>query len=111
MLKLRRFLLPEGVLSTPRSEGFWTPEALQDRIDIWDYIAIDNPSAAQKMDLIFSASASRLADHPQMGRTGKTTGAREWVVHASYRMVYEISDESIWILALVHTSRLWPLVR
>ena len=90
---------------------FWTPEALQDRIDIWDYIAVDNPSAALKIDLIFSASASRLADHPQMGRTGKTTGTREWVVHASYRMVYEISDESIRILALVHTSRLWPLVR
>jgi toxin ParE1/3/4 len=33
------------------------------------------------------------------------------VVHASYRMVYEISNESVWILALIHTSRLWPLVR
>ena len=74
---------------------FWTPEALQDRIDIWDYISVDNPSAALKIDLIFSESASRLADHPQMGRTGKTTVTREWVVHASYRMVYEVSDESI----------------
>ena len=90
---------------------FWTPEALQDRIDIWDYIAADNPSAAARMDVVFSNSALRLAEHPQMGRSGKTAGTREWVVHASYRMVYEIMNESVWILALVHTSRLWPLVR
>ena len=90
---------------------FWTPEALQDRIDIWDFIAADNPLAAAHLDAIFSNAASRLAEHPQIGRIGKTSGMREWVVHASYRMVYEISDESVWILALIHTSRLWPLVR
>ncbi len=56
---------------------FWTPEALQDRIDIWDFIAADNPLAAANLDAIFS--------------------------NAAY--------ESVWILALIHTSRLWPLVR
>ena len=90
---------------------FWAPEALQDRIDIWDFIAADNPLAAVNLDAIFSTAASRRAEHPQIGRIGKTTGTREWVVHASYRMVYEISNESVWILALIHTSRLWPLVR
>ena len=90
---------------------FWAPEALQDRIDIWDFIAADNPLAAANLDAIFSTAASRLAEHPQIARIGKTTGTRELVVHASYRMVYEISNESVWILALIHTSRLWPLVR
>jgi toxin ParE1/3/4 len=90
---------------------FWTPEALQDRIDIWDFVAADNPLAAANLDAIFSTAASRLAEQPQIGRIGKTMGTRELVVHASYRMVYEISNESVWILALIHTSRLWPLVR
>ena len=89
---------------------FWTLEALQDRIDIWDFISADNHLAAANLDAIFSTAASRLAEHPQIGRIGKTAGTREWVVHASYRMVYEISNESVWILALIHTSRLWPLV-
>ena len=89
---------------------FGTLEALQDRIDIWDFISADNHLAAANLEAIFSTAASRLAEHPQIGRIGKTTGTREWVVHASYRMVYEISNESVWILALIHTSRLWPLV-
>ena len=39
----------------------WTPEAEQDRADIWDYIAADNPGASVRMDELFSAAAARLA--------------------------------------------------
>jgi toxin ParE1/3/4 len=38
----------------------WTPEAEQDRADIWDYIASDNVRAAAQMDLFFSDAAARL---------------------------------------------------
>ncbi|HWW72558.1 MAG TPA: type II toxin-antitoxin system RelE/ParE family toxin [Duganella sp.] len=89
----------------------WTPEALQDRSDIWDYIVADNPRAAVHMDELFSAAAGRLADHPRVGRPGKIEGTRELVPHESYRLVYEISGESVWVLALVHTARQWPLIR
>ncbi|HEX7982050.1 MAG TPA: type II toxin-antitoxin system RelE/ParE family toxin [Duganella sp.] len=88
----------------------WTPEALQDRADIWDYIAADNPRAAVHMDELFSAAAGRLADHPRVGRPGKIEGTRELVPHESYRLVYEINDETVWVLALVHTARQWPLI-
>ena len=86
----------------------WTPEALQDRIDVWDYIAADNPQAAARMDALFSDAAAKLVDHPQLGRPGKIHGTRELIPHQSYRLVYEISGETVWMLALVHTSRLWP---
>ena len=89
----------------------WTPEALQDRIDIWDYIAANNPQAAVRMDEIFSDAAIRLAQHPMLGRPGKIQGTRELISHESYRLIYEISDETVWLLALVHTARQWPLVR
>ncbi len=89
----------------------WTPEALQDRVDIWDYIAADNPRAAGRMDELFSDAAARLADHPKIGRTGKIQGTRELVPHESYRLVYEIEQETVWILALVHTAKQWPPVR
>ena len=89
----------------------WTPEALQDRVDIWDYLAADNPQAAVHMDELFSDMAKRLADHPKLGRIGKTQATRELTPHASYRLVYEISEEVVWILALVHTARQWPLIR
>jgi len=89
----------------------WTPEAQQDRAEVWDYIATDNPRAAARMDELFGDAAFRLADHPMLGRQGKIPGTRELLPHESYRLVYEIYDESVWILALVHTARQWPPIR
>ena len=78
----------------------WTPEAEQDRLDVWNYIAADNPAAA-----------ARLARFPLIGRTGTIPGTRELIPHEHYRLVYEIADQIVWLLALVHTSRQWPPVR
>ena len=89
----------------------WAAEALQDRIEIWDYIVADNPGAAVRMDDLFSDSASRLAEHPKLGRSGKVVGTRELVVHEHYRLVYEISNDTVYILTLIHTARLWPPVK
>ena len=86
----------------------WTPEAEQDRVDVWDYIAADNPLAAVRMDTLFSDAAAGLAAHPKLGKAGKIRGTRELIVHESYRLVYEIEEERVWVLALVHTARLWP---
>ncbi|MBO9355918.1 type II toxin-antitoxin system mRNA interferase toxin, RelE/StbE family [Bordetella petrii] len=86
----------------------WTPEALQDRRDIWDYIAQDSETAAARMDALFSQAASRLADYPQLGRPGVITGTRELIPHENYRLVYETTATAVWILALVHVARLWP---
>jgi toxin ParE1/3/4 len=60
------------------------------------------------MDELFSQTAARLADFPLLGHPGLVSGTREFIPHESYRLVYEISDESVWILALVSTSRRWP---
>lgn len=62
----------------------WTPEAEDDRAQIFDYIAADSPRAAVKMDEIFSKSAARLADHPKLGRIGRIPGTREVIPHKSY---------------------------
>ena len=89
----------------------WTPEAQEDRASIWDTIAADNPRAAARIDALFSAAASRLANLPKMGRPGKIPGTRELVPRENDRLVYEIEDETVWILALVHTRRQWPPIR
>ncbi len=66
----------------------WTPEAQQDRTDVWDYIATDNPRAAVQMDELFSDAAAKLANHPMLERSGKIPGTRELIPHESYRLVY-----------------------
>ena len=86
----------------------WTPEALQDRTDIWDTIAADSPTAAVRIDELFSSAVARLTQHPLLGKPGKVSGTRELIPHESYRLVYEVSGETVWILTLIHTSRRWP---
>jgi len=87
---------------------FWTAEAIQDRLDIWEYIAQDNQVAASKMDDLFSTAANWLSDYSKLGKLGKIQGTRELIPHENYRLVYEINNETVWILALIHTSRQWP---
>lgn len=88
----------------------WTPDAEQDRTDIWDYIAADNPVAAASMDDLFSTAAARLAIYPRMGREGLVPGTRELIPHENYRLVYEIDGSTVWILTLVSTTKQWPPV-
>ena len=87
---------------------YWTQAALQDRAEVMDYIAADNPYAAARMDQLFSDAAGKLRQFPLLGQAGKITGTRELVPHENYRLVYEFDGEAVWILALVHTSRQWP---
>jgi addiction module RelE/StbE family toxin len=89
----------------------WTPEARQDRADIWDYLLERDADAAVRIDEMFSATVSRLADHPRLGHEGEIPGTREMTPHRSYRLVYEIDGDVIWILTLIHTKRLWPPLR
>lgn len=87
---------------------FWASAAEQDRADIIDYVSEDNPLAAIRMDELFAEAAGRLADHPHLGQAGQIPGARELIPHESYRLVYEVQGDTVWVLALVHTARMWP---
>jgi len=82
--------------------------AEQDRADIFDYISTDNPWAASRMNQLFDEAADKLAEFPKMGKEGKVPGTREWLPHESYRLVYEIEEDTVWIMALVHTAKQWP---
>ena len=89
----------------------WTPEAQQDRFDIWKYIASDNPRAAAQIDSLFSNTVAELRNQPHMGRHGKVSGTRKLIPHKNYRLVYEVNQQTVWIIALVHTARQWPFVK
>jgi toxin ParE1/3/4 len=83
-------------------------EAKQDRADVWNYLAADNPNAAVRLDEQFSQTADRLGSFPQLGRSGKVAGTREILAHKHYRLIYEIREDAAWITGVVHTPRQWP---
>ena len=86
----------------------WASAAEQDRADIIEFISLDNPIAAVMMDELFAEVALRLEQHPLLGKPGRISGTRELIPHANYRMIYEVQDNQLRILALLHTARLWP---
>lgn len=86
----------------------WAASAEQDRADIIEFISLDNPIAAIHMDELFAEAALRLEEHPLIGKPGRIPGTREVIPHANYRLIYEVQDDQVRILALVHTARLWP---
>jgi addiction module RelE/StbE family toxin len=88
----------------------WSDDAKRDRSDVWNYIAADNPIAAVRLDEQFSQTAHHLGDFPHLGRSSKLAGTREILAHKHYRLIYEIREDAVWIIAVVHTARQWPPV-
>ncbi|MDZ7852548.1 MAG: type II toxin-antitoxin system RelE/ParE family toxin [Halomonas sp.] len=86
----------------------WTPSAHLDRKKICEYIAQDNPAAALALDELFSENASRLVDHPDLGRPGRVSGTRELTAHQNYILIYAVSGDTVRVLRLLHAARQWP---
>lgn len=86
----------------------WTPGANQARADIRRYIRKQSPKAAITMHRLFVEAAAQLAEFPELGRNGRVPGTRELHLHRSYRLVYQIIGDTVWVLNLLHTSREWP---
>lgn len=86
----------------------WTRPAATDRKEIRAYIAEDNPAAALALDDLFSQMAGHLVRHPHMGRPGRVAGTRELVAHRNYILVYDLADDRVRVLRVLHTARQWP---
>ena len=92
-------------------ELFWTPEATQDRDEIYDYIEADNPVAALDLDERLSEKATRLVNHPGLGRPGRLQGTRELIAHRNYILIYDVAGDLVRVLRVLHAARKWPPVR
>lgn len=88
-------------------ELFWTPEAVQDREEIYDYIEAENPLAALELDGLIAEKTLRLAEHPVSGRKGRVVGTRELLAHPNYIVVYDVAGETVRVLRVLHAARQW----
>lgn len=88
----------------------WTFRAKRELGEIVSDIWLDNPAAAKRVRNRIETTAAYLKSQPFMGRLGAVAGTREAIPHSSYRIVYQVTGETVFILSVIHTSRQWPPV-
>ena len=86
----------------------WSDEAERDLVEILDFIAQQNPAAADRMQALFSQAVKNLRDHPLIYRKGRVSGTREIVVHPNYVLIYRIARDAVWIVSVLHSARQYP---
>jgi len=87
----------------------WTERALRQLIHAQDYIARDNPAAAQAVAQRIADASRLLPVQPWIGRPGRIDGTREWVVKQTpYLLVYAIEDDALQIVGVIHSKQRWP---
>ncbi len=86
----------------------WPAQAKRELGDIVSYIWVDNPAAAKYVRKRVETTATYLKSQPFMGRQGAIAGTREAIPHPGYRIVYQLTEETVFILSIVHTARQWP---
>ena len=86
----------------------WSDEAATDLVEIIDYIEQHNPIAAQGLHAAIVQSAENLPLMPYLFRPGRVPGTREHVVHPNYIVVYQVGDDVIDILRVLHSRQQYP---
>ena len=83
----------------------WAPEARHQLADIWHYIALDNPTAAERMVTRLVTAVEKLNHFPHLGRPGRE-GSRELPVSGTpFIVVYRLQGDQIRIVTILHGAQ------
>jgi toxin ParE1/3/4 len=84
----------------------WTRRAARDLQELREYIARDNPRAAEAVARGILDAVERLAEFPASGRPGRKADTRELVVAGTPSVIpYRFTAGSVEILAVLHGAR------
>lgn len=88
----------------------WSATAVANLREIADYIALDKPNAARRWAQPLAAMGDRAVALPFAGRRVPEFGrddVRE-LIKRGYRVIYQVSDEQVEILAVTEGHRQLP---
>lgn len=86
----------------------WTEPSLVDLDNIFEYISHDSEFYAQRFIDKIIKSVDKLNDFPNLGRVVpevNIVSVRE-IIYYSYRIIYQVTDNEIIILAVINSNRL-----
>lgn len=88
----------------------WRAQAREDRNNVFDKIAQDNPSAALELDDLIERRTDALPKHPELYRPGRVRGTREMVLSPNYVLVYRLKKQAsvIEIVRIVGARQDYP---
>jgi toxin ParE1/3/4 len=73
----------------------WTRQAREDLIEIYTYIGLDNPSAADHVFNAVQAKAELLAEFPRLGvRRPEIRPSTRMIIEGAYLILYETHPDS-----------------
>jgi toxin ParE1/3/4 len=83
------------------------PEAEADMDDIWEYIAADNPAAADRVTAEFEEALVNLVSLPGQGhrRPDLTSRPLRFILVRDYLIAYAPDEKPLWIVAVIHGRR------
>lgn len=84
-----------------------TPEARADLEEIWEYIAEDNPPAADHLIEAFYKRFTMIAVHPRIGRDRSSLrpNMRSFTVRRHYVIFYRPLPHAIEVVRVIHGAR------
>ncbi len=89
------------------ADHFYSPEARLDLLEIWEYIARDNVSAADKVEQEIEQAVSMLARNPELGHLRRdltSKAVRFWPVY-SYPIIYDPETRPLEIVRILSGYR------
>ena len=96
------------------TQACFSPKAERDLYDHCDFIAADDPEAAQRVRRVILNTADLLAQHPELGRRIRHATSRHaqirWFVVPKFRnylIFYQPYRETIMVIRVLHAAQDW----
>jgi len=89
----------------------WTDPAWEDIDELADYLIGQEESFQLAEEIVkrILQAPERLSVMPWSGKPGRVPDTRELIVQKTrYSLVYSVSDTTVFILRVMHSSRLFP---